>query len=155
MWTKTCSPNLKWRTYKLQWSKIVTLRFKMWSIRNCDQMVATNVFSFFNFFDFTKVVDSWWKPTFYNGKKSKIKYIFFQFLRFFLINNHKIGEIGPKRKNIWHHLFEGTKNHPNEQMEWICMKINHNCPNGQAKFQKHMTLFCYEQKGVMEMYMVT
>jgi hypothetical protein len=82
-------------------------------------------------------------------EKNLIKYKFFQIFLFFLINNHKIGEIGPKKKNIWHHL-----NHPNEQMKWICMKM-HNCPNGQAKFQKSTWLCCYEQNGVMEMYMVT
>jgi hypothetical protein len=56
--------------------------------------------------------------------------------------------LAPKRKlSGTTNLFEATNNHPNEQMQQICMKINHNCPNGQAKFQKHMTLFCYETKG--------
>jgi hypothetical protein len=55
-------------------------------------------------------------PHFTMEKKLKIKYIFFQFFLFFLINNHKIGEIGPKKKIFGTTFFNGL-NHPNEQMK--------------------------------------
>jgi hypothetical protein len=72
-------------------------------------MVATNVFSFFNFL----ISQKWWildeNPHLTMKKKFKLNTDFSNFFSFFLINNHKIEEIGPKKKNIWHHLFEGTK----------------------------------------------